>query len=265
MLYKIKAIVLGGRDFGEADKIITLYSKERGKIRAIAKGIRKTKSKFGSSLEPFMLSNLLIYSKYEPNKQMSTIGGNSLDIITDAHIQDSFINLRGSLSGFAYGSFFADLVDKMTFEGEPEYKVFNLLKEFLTLVRSKGNNGVLTYGFVLRLFNILGYHPKINECAECNMEIKIGGKFKFSVSSGGVLCNNCKNIDVDALPLLASSLQYLKRLIRLNSRYLKNLKISRHSEAEIKNIIENYINFYIGRDLNSFSFLKQIMEEPCNI
>lgn len=256
MLYKVKAIVLGRRDIGEADKLITLYSEERGKIKAIAKGIRKTKSKFGSSLEPFTLSDLLIYSKND-----STGGENPLDIISDAQIQSSFRNLREGLAGFAYGNFLVELVDRMTGEREQDgYRIFRLLKEFLGLAGCIRNAKVLIYGFTLRLFNVLGYHPQIDECAICGSKSK---GYYFSVNDGGVLCNDCKKRETGVLPISTSSLQYFRQLMRMESRHLDSLKISVCCGRELENIVQDYLDFYLERDMKSLVFFRQIMGEIC--
>ena len=159
MLYKVRAIVLGGKDIGEADKLMTLYSEERGKIKAIAKGVRKTRSKFGSSLELFTLSSLLIYSKNNSSRQ-SYPHAPTLDIISDAQIQNSYRNLRENLVEFAYGNFLVELENRMTGEEEDDgHRIFHLLREFLSSGRELKNTNVLIYGFTLRFFNILGYNP----------------------------------------------------------------------------------------------------------
>jgi DNA repair protein RecO (recombination protein O) len=254
MLYKAKAIVLGGRDIGEADKIMTLYSEEKGKIKAIAKGIRKTKSKFGSSLEPFTFSNLLIYSKNN-----SVAGKNPLDIISDAQIQSSFRNLRDNLEGFAYGNFLVELVDKMTGEREQDgYRIFRLLKEFLGLGGCVRNAKVLIYGFTLRFFNVLGYHPRIDECVICGSKSE---GYYFSVNDGGVLCGDCKKRETGVLPISISSLQYFRQLMRMEPRHLDNLKISVCCEKELENIIQDYLDFYLERDIKSLVFFRQVTEE----
>lgn len=268
MLYKVKAIVLGGRDIGEADKIITLYSEERGKIKAVAKGIRKTKSKFGSSLELFTLSRLLIYSKNDYMKQVRLAGSsrhNSLDIISDAQIQDSFKNLRKDLAGFAYGNFLVELVDRLTGEGEPGgQRMFHLLKEFLGLCKELSSTRVLIYGFTFRLFNTLGYYPRIDKCVVCSTAVKSGRDSNFSVSQGGILCNSCKKVDGSVSPLSTPSLQYFKQLMRMEPRRLSRLKILPYCEREMENIVQDYLDFYLEKNMVSFSFLKKMGVE-CRI
>ena len=262
MLYKVKAIVLGGKDIGEADKIITLYSEERGKIRAVAKGVRKIKSKFGSSLETFTLSSLLVYSKNDPFRQVRlhrSSGKNSLDIISDTQIQDSFRNLRGNLAGFAYGNFLVELVNRMTGEGEiGGHRTFCLLRDFLSLGVGQKNIRVLIYAFTFRLFNILGYYPQVEKCVECNRTVKRGSGFKFSVNRGGVLCNNCKNGETGTLPVSASSVQYFKQLLKMESRYLKNLRVPLNCGKELENIVQGYLDFYLERNMESLVFLKNV-------
>ena len=266
MLYKVKAIVLGGIDIKEADKIVTLYSRERGKIRAVAKGVRKTKSKFGSSLEPFCLSNFVIYSKYSGLHHAQPSG--LLDIIKDAEIEFSHRSLRQDIFCFAYASFVSELVSSMTEEGpHGDPRIFYLLKEFLSIDPKEPQNlkkrflNYSAYSFSFRFFDVLGYSPFIEECAICgSRDIVSKKKMGFSVNEGGIICEPCKDKKSGMPQFSFSSLQYFRKLLVSDACFLKNLKITEPQEREIKKVLQDYFDFYLKRELRSMRFLESLME-----
>lgn len=148
-LYKTEGIVLNTFKLGEADRIIILISPERGKIRAVGKGVRKTKSKFGSRLEPFTHLDLLIYE------------GKTLDIINQAEIVDSFKELRTDLEKIKYGSVMLELTDKVSQENEDSRQVFALLLSTLKeLKTTDARYGLLLAVFDLKLMSIIGFSPR---------------------------------------------------------------------------------------------------------
>jgi len=259
MLYKTRAIVLSSRDIKEADSLLTLYSEDRGKMRAVAKGVRKTRSKFGSSLEPFTLARLLLYRKGKPPASFSPREHSSIDIITDAEIERSFRKLRESLTGFACGNYYAELVAEMAGEGESNPAIFYLLCEFFRLIDVTGNLPVLIFSFTLRLLCILGYYPEFNECVGCRMELKnISVKnFFFSTELGGILCQHCRGKDSGAMAIQYPTLKYLKQLLKMEPARLKNLKLLKKSKLEIERLILDYLFYYLEKELKTVEFLRQ--------
>src|SRR3990172_3382738 len=121
-LYKTKGIILRTHKLGEADRIVSILTNSYGKVNAVAKGVRKTKSKFGSRLEPFTHVDLVLYK------------GRNLDIVTQAEIIDSFSEIRDSFERITYGSAMLDLVNKVAVEGERDIALYNLLAKSLSVL-----------------------------------------------------------------------------------------------------------------------------------
>ncbi len=148
-LYKTHGIVLNTYKLGEADRIVILISPERGKIRAVGKGVRKTKSKFGSRLEPFTHLDLLVYE------------GKTLDIINQAEIVESNKEVRTDLEKLKYGAVMLELTEKVIQENEDSRQVFALLVSMLTELKETGSRyGLLLAIFDLKLMSIIGFSPR---------------------------------------------------------------------------------------------------------
>lgn len=243
-LYKTKGIVLKSIDLGEADKIITLYSTLSGRISAVAKGIRRTKSKFGGRLEPFTYLDLLLYK------------GRNLDIVTQAEIIHSFQKIRENLDKIFYGSAILDLVNKASVEGDKSKDLFSLLLTALeTLEELKGNISLLLTAFQLKLMAISGYLPALTACIACHSPLPPEGGMKISVVQGGVLCPKCNQADINAYFVSPETPSLLNKLLKIDRTKLSQIKVAAKAQREMTTITEAYINYYLEARLKSHEFL----------
>ncbi|MCK0111176.1 DNA repair protein RecO [Ornithinimicrobium sp. F0845] len=178
-LYRDAAIVLRTHKLGEADRIVTLLSRGRGKIRAVAKGVRRTKSKFGARLEPGMVVDLQCYE------------GRNLDTITQAESLASY----GEPIARDYGSWTAanamlETCDRLTEEGEPAVQQFVLLAGALSsLAGGVHEPGLVLDSYLLRAMAIAGWAASFHDCARCGAE---GPHRAFDVATGGAVCPVCR-------------------------------------------------------------------------
>src|SRR5665648_118634 len=179
MLYKTEGIVLKSTEYEEADKIVTIYTKNYGKITAIAKGVRKTKSKFGSSLEILTLSIFLIHK------------GRNIDIVSQTEILESFFTTSKEVIKFAFAGNCVELINKLTEEREVNVGLFNLLKEVLHYLRETNDPKLLNLSFKWQIMSILGYKPSLNYCCRCNKSIEDQKEMYFNIKEGGLVCNHC--------------------------------------------------------------------------
>jgi DNA repair protein RecO (recombination protein O) len=174
--YRAEAIVLRTHKLGEADRIITLLTRERGKIRAVAKGVRRTKSKFGARLEPFSRVDLLVFE------------GKSLDIITQAESLNAYgQDLALDYSLWTAGQTMLETADRLTSEesisAESQYLL--LVGALRTLVSGEHASSLVLDAYLLRSLSMAGYSPTLNACVICGVA---GTQPFFHVSTGGALC-----------------------------------------------------------------------------
>lgn len=170
-----QGIVLRTYSFGEADSIIVLLSANSGKLRAVAKGVRKTKSRFGGRLELFTHVDLVMYE------------GRNLDTITQVSAIEAYPNIRGDLDSFVVASAMVEVVDAVAQEDESSVGLFLLLQRGLAAVNAGIHSDDLITVFLLRVASVLGFAPSLDVCAGCGKPTAE----RFSFDGGGVVCSSC--------------------------------------------------------------------------
>jgi DNA repair protein RecO (recombination protein O) len=191
--YKEQGIVLRSVKLGEADKIVTILTQGSGKVRGVAKGIRKTTSRFGGRLEPFTHVNLMLYR-----------GRGALDTITQAEIIASHRNIRDDLALFAAGETMLEAVDKVAEEHERNVRLALLLLSGLRALDARpADPAAVSESFVLKLLSLSGFHPALTACAVCGSpDVRL-----WSAGLGGAVCPSCADheaaaVDAGTLALL---------------------------------------------------------------
>jgi DNA repair protein RecO (recombination protein O) len=172
MLYRDQGIVLRTWKLGEADRIVVLYTRSRGKVRAVAKGVRRTRSKFGARLEPGSVVHLQLYE------------GRNLDIITQAETAHLFPSLRTDIEAFGRASVLLEIIDQIAVEGQSDPAVFKLLIGALAELDRAGNPLVVP-AFVAKLLVLEGVQPHLGSCVQCGTADDL---VSIEVSEGGALC-----------------------------------------------------------------------------
>ena len=188
-LYRDEGVVLRAIKLGEADRIVTIFTQGHGKIRAVAKGIRKTTSKFGARLEPTSHVALQLYE------------GRELDIVTQTESIDHFRSIRDDFDRIARASSMLEAVDQMSQEGGVNPRLYQMLLGGLRSLDGD-NSPVILPAFFWKLLSLEGYHPILDRCAECGSE---GPLVAFDLESGGLLCANDRRgtrISPEAVDLL---------------------------------------------------------------
>jgi DNA repair protein RecO (recombination protein O) len=188
-LYRERGVVLRTVKLGEADRIVTLVTEGRGKVRAVAKGVRRTKSRFGARLEPLSHVALLCYE------------GRNLDTITQAEAVEHFRPVREDLERLNRATCLLEVVDAVVQEGEADPRLYQMLLGGLRTLAA-GDAPLLVPAFFWRLLAQQGFRPLLDHCASCGAG---GAMVAFDVGEGGVLCPSCRRgvrITAEALALL---------------------------------------------------------------
>jgi DNA repair protein RecO (recombination protein O) len=179
-LYRDDGVVLRTQKLGEADRIVTLLTKRNGRVRAVAKGVRRTRSKFGARLEPFSHVDVQLYQ------------GRSLDIVTQVEQHDAFGGrLVENYPRYTSGTAMLETAERLTAEErEPSLRLYLLLVGALRALTEETHDARLVLdAFVLRALAVSGYAPALDECARCG---RAGPHRWFSVQAGGVVCADCR-------------------------------------------------------------------------
>ena len=247
-LYRSEAIVLRRRDFGEADRLLTLLTPNYGKIRAIAKGARKPQSRKTGHIEPFMRSKLLFAR------------GRNLDLITQAELADAYRPLRKDLIRVTYANHVVELLDRFTAENDAHPALYNLLAEALTWLTETDDLLLAARYYELRLLGLVGFQPQLFHCVHCGAIIQPKDQH-FSAELGGVLCPNCQSADRRAQPILLGALKLLRYLQTRPYNVVRVLRVRRPLHAQVETIMHTYLQHHLERRLESVGFLKRLRRE----
>lgn len=238
--YKDEAIVLRSIKLGEADRILTLYCHEHGKVRAVAKGVRKTKSRFGGRLESFNRVGVMLYK-----------GRGDLDTITGVDVLEALPGLRRDYMALAAAGAMAEVVEKISPDREPSHPTYSLLTSALQAIARDGAGSVVP-AFVLKLLSLSGYHPRLRACAGCGRTGELGG---FSSSFGGAVCETCWHLDQEAVGMSGGRIDLMARLLTEDFGLpAPDVEIDALTDA-----LKVYAEFHLERPLRSFEMLRPLI------
>lgn len=244
-LYRTEGVILRRSDVGEADRILTLYTPERGKIRLLAKGVRRPSSRLAGHVELLAHSTFLVAR------------GRNLDIITQAQTQQAFAALRQDLERIGWGCYIAELLERMAPEQEENYPAYLLLLEALDLLDQGGNGEMIARSFEAHLLGYMGYRPQLFRCVSCETEMEERPPV-FSISQGGVLCPRCREQDSRARPLSLEGWKVLRYLQSTGLGEAERLRLPAGCRREVADLLHRYICSILERDLNAVEFLETL-------
>ncbi len=247
-VYQTEAIIIKRIKLGEADRILTLYTPELGKLKAVAKGTRRTQSKLGGHVELLTHSRLMLAR------------GRNLDIITQAQTINNFLAIKDDLELISRGLYIAELVDSFTGEHIEDRRLFDLVLEALQQLSQANDCELVLRYFELHLLDHLGYRPQLQQCTECNSPLKPGANF-FSPNHGGVLCHNCGFQEPAARPLSLNALKVLRLWQNCDYATARRVKISPELAAELEQLMREYIKYLLEKQLKSTAWLDKLKRE----
>jgi DNA repair protein RecO (recombination protein O) len=243
--YRAQAIVLGHFEYGEADRILKLYTLEKGKISAIAKGVRKISSRKAGHLEPFTQVSLFLAR------------GRDLDIITQAEALHPMSGLRDDLQRMALASYVVEALDRFTYEEGPNPALYRLLSQTLARLEKLENQATAVRYYEIRLMDLTGFRPQLFNCIDCGQTIREKDQF-FSPLAGGVACPKCGRARAEAWPLEKDVLRYLRHFQRSDWNAVAGVTIPETVNSGMAALVEAYFTYLLESRLNSPEFLRKV-------
>lgn len=261
--YPTEAIILHRSDFAEADRLITLFTPYKGKLRAIAKGSRRPVSKLAGHVD------LLCRS------QLQVAQGRNLDIITQAEVRENFLRLRSESWHMTCGFYLAELIDRFVEEHVPHSDIYTLLLQTLRYLdadasalaqqsthdeaapaaQATGKTPLLLRYFELHLLSSVGYAPSLHNCASCASEL-LPQENGFKASLGGALCPQCSHLWERRLSL--NALKILRYMQNNSWRDSSRVRLNAPLQLELEGVMRSLLRFHLERDLKSWSFLDML-------
>lgn len=240
---KVEGVILRTQDYGETHKIVTLFTKEKGRITAIARGAKKPKSRMAAITQPFILGSFLMQ------------GGSGLGTLQQGEIILSNRKLREDIVKTAYASYIAELTNKLVDEKMADpfiYKQFTLSMQ--AIVEEKDPE-IITMMYELKLYKKAGFAPILQHCALCG---QTDDTYAFSVIEGGLLCHRCLRMDAQALIISSTIVKLFQMFSEIDIERIGNISVKPENKKRIQQLMESYYDQYGGYLIKSKKFLKQL-------
>ena len=246
--YCCEALTLKKSPLGEADLLVTLFTKDRGKLRAVARGARRTSSKLLGHLESLT------------QVRLSLAQGRNLDYVTQAQVIESFANLKGDLGAITKGLYLAELVDGFGSEASPNQPLYQTAIETLEFIGQAPESEWPLRFFELQLLRLSGLMPELYQCVECRQSLS-PGNHRYSPTLGGTLCADCQPPAARVRPLSLRVLKVLRLLHRGPLPSVMELKADPTTAYELKSVLGGTVSYWLDKEIRSNSFLEQLHRE----
>ena len=264
--FRLEAVVLRHNDWGEADRMLSLYSLEMGKLRVLAKGVRKPRSRKAGHLEPFIRLSLQLAR------------GRDILLVTQAETIEPHLALRDDLLLTTYAAYVVELLDRFTYEEGENRAIYRLLVDTLdrlndTAVSSQPagdqpagqatpplSPDVIVRYYEMRLLDYLGFRPLLFQCASCGEEIQPQDQF-FSAEAGGVICPKCAPRYPAARQVSMQALKFMRHFQRSSFAEASRARPATITGREIESLMQYYLTYLLERGLNSPAFLRRLRQD----
>jgi DNA repair protein RecO (recombination protein O) len=245
-IYVTDAIVLSRFDLGEADRVLTLVTPEYGKLKAIAKGVRRQKSRLGGSLEPFA----------ELRVQLAR--GRTFDVVTQVTVNHAWLRLRDSLESAATAWYLAELADRSLEERHAAEPLYALLRRAYELLDAGMDPGRVARWYEMHLSDELGVRPELERCVECDRVLEPDDTFRWVPPLGGVLCQRDPGPPVQRTRISLEALKLLRAYQRLDAEALSELRLDPATERETEIAMRAFVAHVLEREARSLPFLDEV-------
>ena len=247
--YRVEAVVLRRVDFGEADRVLVLFTRERGKVPVVAKGVRRMSSRMAGHLELFTQSELLLAK------------GANLDVVTQAETRDAFRPLREDLTRTTTAYSIVEMTDALTEEALEQPELYDLLTATFRALGTAEDPRLVAAHFQIRLLDVTGFRPVLMRCVTCSAELA-PGRNALSATLGGVLCPRCSPLEPSARPIQTDVLKVLRNLQRAGLPGSVAFRVPDMVMRDVERTLRETIERHTDRRLRSPELLARLRADP---
>jgi DNA repair protein RecO (recombination protein O) len=245
-MYQTQAIVLNRFDLGEADRVLTLLTPHDGKIRAIAKGVRRPRSRIGGTVEPFAELHLVL------------VRARTFDVITQASVGEAWLSLRERLESTATAWYLGELAERAVEERANAYPVYALLRRAFQLLDDGMAPSRVARWYEFGLADALGMRPEVERCVECDRVLEADEAFRWVPLLGGVVCGRCTAPPAEHSSLSLAALKLLRAYRRMDIEAIAALRLPVVVEVEVEAALRRFMRSVLERDPRSLPFLDEV-------
>lgn len=247
----VRGFVIDTATFGEADKLVTLYCHELGRITAIAKGALKSKKRFVNKLEPY--SHLALWLQPPRN-------GSSLFLLREAELLNAHIHIRRDYRRYVVASYFCELLLLLTGDQDPDTSLYTLLGWTLDGLNTLEQPLRIMPLATLHLLRVLGYQPELTRCSRCRQPIHPPRTYSFLAGNGGLLCDLCHPTASGAPRLSLQTIHILATALSLRPERLRRLHVNERTLHEATAALHAYTLHLLQRDIHAYSAFRQLID-----
>jgi len=245
-VYVTDAIVLSRFALGEADRVLTVITPELGKLRVIAKGVRRPTSRIGGSLEPFA------------ELRLQLAHGRTFEVVTQTVVNHAWLRLRDSLESAATAWYLAELADRSLEERHAAEPLYLLLRRAYELLDAGMAPGRVARWYESRLLDELGMRPEVDRCVECDRTVEPTETFRWVPPLGGLVCERCPGPPASIAGLSLEALKLLKAYLRMDVEGIAGLRLAPDVEREVETALRDFVRVSLEREARSLQFLDEI-------
>jgi DNA repair protein RecO (recombination protein O) len=244
--YRTTAIVLSRFDLGEADRVLTLLTPHDGKIRAIAKGVRRPGSRIGGTVEPFAELELMLAR------------ARTFDVVTQAQVAQAWLRFRDHLTATATAWYMGELAERAVEERAGAWPVYALLRRAFQLLDDGMAPDRVARWYETGLADALGVRPEVDRCVECDRVPAESERFRWAPSLGGLLCERHPTPPAEVRELSLGALKVLRAYRRLDIEAIAALRLPVEVEAEVEAVMRRFVRHVLEREARSLAFLDEV-------
>ena len=246
--YRCEGLTIRKASIGEADLVVTVFTAQRGKVRAVAKGARRSSSRLVGHLEPLTLA------------RFSMAQGRELDIVSQAEVMDGFALAKSSLTTMTRALYVAELLDGFGPEHSPSPGLLHLAVNAIRALPDAVEPETPLRYFEFHLLRLTGMLPELYQCVECRTDVAPDAH-RFSVNLGGVLCPSCSPPEAWVRPLSLRAMKVLRLMHRGSLANASAVGLNPALAAELRSILTGSVRYWLGKDVRSHSFLERLQAE----
>jgi DNA repair protein RecO (recombination protein O) len=251
--FKLEAFIIRTGRMTESSRLITFYSREMGKVKGVAKGVGRPKSRLGGHVELFNLIEADFYKK--ETSELGTLSG--------ALLLNDFRGIAEEPRRYGFGSAWCEVLDRASQPEEPHPDIFDLTYDFLDKLRSARPEatGLLFWSALFKFITVSGYAPGLEVCVSCGAEIETD-KLMISLGRGGLICPKCAEPDEPIMLITRETLALLNQMLASPLSQLANTEVSAKSGRQAAEVVLALGAYHIGlpRNLKSFKFIEKLTE-----
>ncbi len=244
MLFRVEGIVIRSTDYGEGNKIITLFTEQYGKLGVMARGAKKLNSRYAAA------SQLLTYGEYVFYRT-----GQQLGNLNHAEVLISYQGLREDLLLSAYAAYMAEMTDRLTGEQDPQPYLYRQFKHAMAALSDGKDAQVITHLYEMKILAIAGYAPNLDRCASCEEETDYP---VIGYQAGGILCARCQSKAKDSAHVGETALKLLRLFSRMDLARLGKIELKPETKAVVRAVLRRWMDTHVGIPWRTLQVIEQL-------